>query len=148
MRARGFALVFVAVLLGDANRGLVLPTLFSFLQQLGGGAKALGIANSGFSLGRLLVAPAYGVWVDRRPCAEVLLVTSLLAAAANAAYTAATSLRVAVAARCVLGVGASTLARPQPQARAHPPAASRRVTQRASPSPAARVTRRACVART
>jgi MFS family permease len=105
-RRAALVLVFLAVLLGDTNRGLVLPTL---ILRLHGNAKAVGIANAGFSALRLTAAPFFGHWQDRRCSGEVLVLTSTVGLAANVAYSAARTDAGVVAARCVLGIGSCVL---------------------------------------
>jgi len=116
-RRLGFGLVFYLVLLGDGNRGLVLPTLQRYLGKYDGSAQLVGLANAGFSLGRLLVAPFYGLWMDRRSAGEVFVFTCVLSAGANLLYTYASwwsrvgvdPAYVIVLSRTVLGAGASVL---------------------------------------
>lgn len=107
------AIVFYLVLLGDGNRGLVLPTLNRYIYKLGGTSLELGMANSGFSLGRMLVAPLYGYWMDNTSPGIVFLFSSCICFLCNIMYTAAgkfsDGLAVVVASRTVLGVGASVL---------------------------------------
>eukprot|EP00963_Diacronema_lutheri_P011479 scaffold1401_cov330-Pavlova_lutheri.AAC.67 len=107
------AIVFYLVLLGDGNRGLVLPTLNRYIYKLGGTSLELGMANSGFSLGRMLVAPLYGYWMDSTSPGAVFLFSSCVCFLCNIMYTAAgkfsDGLTVVVVSRTVLGVGASVL---------------------------------------
>jgi MFS family permease len=105
-RRAALVLVFLAVLLGDTNRGLVLPTL---ILRLHGNAKAVGVANAGFSALRLAAAPFFGHWQDRRCSGEVLVLTSVVGLVANAAYAVARTDAGVVAARCVLGIGSCVL---------------------------------------
>ena len=112
-RRMAIGIVFYTVLLGDANRGLVLPTLQGYLNKFGGTATQVGIANAGFSLGRLIAAPIYGYWMDKRNAGEVIVFSMVISAVANVMYTYASSLGeptvVIVAMRTFLGVGASVL---------------------------------------
>lgn len=86
---RRASMVFICylVLVGDGNRGLVLPTLQGYLGKFGGTSKAVGIANAGFSAGRLLAAPIYGYWMDKRNTGEVVLFSMVVCAACNLLYT-------------------------------------------------------------
>lgn len=107
-RARS-VVVYASVLLGDANRGLVLPTLVVLVRALGGGVRDVGAANSAFSFARLLAAPLLGVVLDRLGPVPVFVGSFALAAGANLAYALAPSVALVVAARGVLGAGAATL---------------------------------------
>lgn len=118
---RRASMVFICylVLVGDGNRGLVLPTLQGYLGKFGGTSKAVGIANAGFSAGRLLAAPIYGYWMDKRNTGEVVLFSMVVCAACNLLYTYATYVGcickyvnpavAIVASRTILGFGASIL---------------------------------------
>ena len=86
-RAGGLGVVVFCVLAGDANRGLLLPTLQPYLGRFGGSALEVGACNAAFSLGRLLAAPLYGLWMDRRSPGEPLLAALGFAALANLVYT-------------------------------------------------------------
>ncbi len=116
-RKVSMALICFLVLVGDANRGLVLPTLQGYMGKYGGDARDLGLANAGFSAGRLLAAPLFGYWMDRRNTGEVVLFSMILCALCNALYTYASELDVLrvnptviiVASRTALGFGASIL---------------------------------------
>ena len=115
--AGGLAVVVLAVLVGDANRGLLIPSLQPYLGRFGGSAFEVGACNAAFSLGRLLAAPLYGLWMDRRSPGEPLLAALALAGLANMLYTYAGplggggtgSIAAVFASRCVCGVGASVL---------------------------------------
>ncbi|QDZ23465.1 MFS general substrate transporter [Chloropicon primus] len=117
---RRVSMVFICfiVLVGDGNRGLVLPTLQGYLSKFGGTSSAVGVANAGFSAGRLLAAPVYGYWMDQRNTGEVLLFSMAICAICNLLYTYASYVHVngflsptfmIVASRTMLGVGASVL---------------------------------------
>ena len=116
-RAGGVGVVVFCVLAGDANRGLLLPTLQPYLGRFGGSALGVGACNAAFSLGRLLAAPLYGLWMDRRSPGEPLLAALGFAALANLVYTyagqlgggGAASIAIVFISRGLCGVGASVL---------------------------------------
>ena len=85
--AAGLAAVVLAVLVADANRGLLIPSLQPYLGRFGGSTFEVGACNAAFSLGRLLAAPLYGLWMDRRSPGEPLLAALGLAGLANLLYT-------------------------------------------------------------
>ena len=115
--AAGLAAVVLAVLVADANRGLLIPSLQPYLGRFGGSTFEVGACNAAFSLGRLLAAPLYGLWMDRRSPGEPLLAALGLAGLANLLYTyagplgggGASSIAAVFASRCLCGVGASVL---------------------------------------
>ena len=112
-------LICFLVLVGDANRGLVLPTLQGYIGNFGGTAIDLGIANAGFSAGRLVAAPLFGYWMDKRNTGEVVLFSMIVCAVCNFLYTYASLMDdihinispvvILVVTRTVLGFGASIL---------------------------------------
>ena len=112
-RRASMALICFMVLVGDANRGLVLPTLQEYIGIYGGNASVLGLANAGFSAGRLLAAPLYGYWMDERNTGEVVLFSMILCFVCNLIYALASKMPhpdiVIVVSRTVLGFGASIL---------------------------------------
>lgn len=52
MEGKDFFCISVVVLLGDTARGVMFPTLWPFLLQLGARRTVLGIAVAAFSFGR------------------------------------------------------------------------------------------------
>lgn len=46
--------------------GVIMPSLWEYLQTLGGSTSELGFALSAFSLAQLLAFPLIGIWADRR----------------------------------------------------------------------------------
>ena len=118
-RRVSIAFICFIVLVGDGNRGLVLPTLQGYLGKFGGTSSELGIANAGFSAGRLVAAPIYGYWIDKRNTGEVVLFSMVICALCNFLYTYASYVKdinkyaspavVIVVSRTILGFGASIL---------------------------------------
>ena len=112
-RRVSMVLICFLVLVGDANRGLVLPTLQEYIGIYGGNSSVLGLANAGFSLGRLLAAPLYGYWMDERNPGEVVLFSMVVCLVCNLMYTFASQMPhppvIIVVTRTVLGFGASVL---------------------------------------
>eukprot|EP00741_Cyanophora_paradoxa_P023919 tig00021682_g23101.t1 len=96
-------------LLGDSARGLFLPTQLQYVQSLGGGSGALGLAVASYSAGRLLFSPLLGAVADRRSFSYSLQLSLVLMAAGNLLYILVPALWAMLAARFVVGCGASTL---------------------------------------
>ena len=117
-RRVSMAFVCFLVLVGDGNRGLVLPTLQGYIGKFGGTSGDVGLANAGFSLGRLIAAPLFGYWMDQRNTGEVLLFSMVVCAVCNFFYTYASyacicmpvsPAVVIIVSRACLGFGASIL---------------------------------------
>ncbi|KAI8819940.1 major facilitator superfamily domain-containing protein [Fimicolochytrium jonesii] len=85
--------VLTALFATEASRGLVIPTMISYVQLLGGTVATLGALISLFSIGRLICSVPFGAWADKRQSSrEVLIFASILAAASNLLYAFAWAL--------------------------------------------------------
>jgi MFS family permease len=80
------AVLFV-LLLTEASRGIILPTLSTFVEYLNGDSLILSLAVSLFSVGRFVGAPFLGWWYNKRGAMEVLAVALGIGVLANLAYT-------------------------------------------------------------
>lgn len=86
----------------------------SLPSQLTGGRASttfLGIVVAGYSLGQLVTSPVLGIWSDRRPTREPLLVSLIVCVVANVGYCYASALSsqgeyVVLAARVLVGASA------------------------------------------
>eukprot|EP00741_Cyanophora_paradoxa_P017503 tig00020995_g16912.t1 len=101
-RVASLLCVLAITLLGDSARGL-------YVRRLGGDERALGFTVAAFSAGRLVFSPALGAAADRRSFAFALRLALALMAAGNLLYVLVPQLHVMVAARLLVGCGASTL---------------------------------------
>jgi MFS transporter, ceroid-lipofuscinosis neuronal protein 7 len=63
--ARSYAVIAFTVLLGDTARGILWPTLYPLVTELGGSSLTLGVAVATFSVGRVAGSPILG-WASVR----------------------------------------------------------------------------------
>ena len=84
---------------------VAVPSLWRYVESLGGDEEYYGLCISGFAAARVLSMGAFGLWVDRRPYREVFLASLTCGMAAGVLYAAAPTVgRWAVlAGRLVLG---------------------------------------------
>ena len=102
--------VLGGVLLGDANRGLVLATLVPRVETMEDGLAWRGAAVAAFSAGRLVATPLVGArGGDGDHLGGVLAWSALVALLGNVGYTAASAPWSLTLARFVVGLGASCL---------------------------------------
>ena len=62
---------FVLAFLSSIDDAVVLPSLWAYLQQLGGGEGDYGRCTLGYYSARVVAMPFVGAWCDRRPLKEV-----------------------------------------------------------------------------
>lgn len=108
-------ILFVA----ESSRGLVLPTLNSYVGRLAGyddGASSSALAVSVFSAGRLIAAPLLGAIADAVPYKWLFFACAVLSIGGHALYVAASALPVGpgavaaiLASRFLLGVSSGAL---------------------------------------
>ncbi|KND02555.1 uncharacterized protein SPPG_03013 [Spizellomyces punctatus DAOM BR117] len=79
--------VLLSLFITEASRGLVLPTMYTYVTLMGGNLSTLGTMISLFSVGRLICSVPFGTWADkRRSSREVFIFAAVLAAASNTLY--------------------------------------------------------------
>lgn len=74
-------------LLGSIEYGIIMPSLWTYLQSLDGSQTQLGFCLASFSSARLLALPLVGLWADRRTIKEVMIFTLLVGAIGNLVYS-------------------------------------------------------------
>lgn len=58
----GFSIVCLVILIGDMSRGVMFPSMWPLVSELGGSSITLGYSVAAFSFGRILVSPLFGSW--------------------------------------------------------------------------------------
>jgi len=107
---------FVVVLVGVTSMieySMVMPSLSSYVLELGGSHVLYGVCVGLFSLARLFSMPLLGTWSDKRPMLEPLVFSILISALGNLLYGLAQwfdSAWFIVIARFVVGLGAGNAA--------------------------------------
>lgn len=115
-RPQVLAVLFI-LFLAEAARGIVLPTISTYVEKVGGDKSQLGLAISLFSVGRLVGAPVLGWWYNKRSALEVLTVALLIGVAGNImfSFAAVGGIYVLLISRVIIGFSTGTLS----VARAH-----------------------------
>ena len=113
------ALNCLILFVAESSRGLVLPTLNSYVGRLAGyddGASSSALAVSVFSAGRLIAAPLLGAIADAVPYKWLFFACAVLSIGGHTLYVAASALPVGpgavaaiLASRFLLGVSSGAL---------------------------------------
>eukprot|EP00164_Ancoracysta_twista_P010324 GFYU01015524.1.p1 GENE.GFYU01015524.1~~GFYU01015524.1.p1 ORF type:complete len:540 (+),score=73.89 GFYU01015524.1:77-1696(+) len=107
---RSLLAVYLVVLCCDSSRGVVIPSLWPMLQELGGTKTDLGWAVAAIVLGRLVAAPVLGYWCNHRPYREVILFSLLMFLFGNLLYAGAWDVWVVVVSRVIVGFSIANIA--------------------------------------
>ncbi|TYZ58488.1 hypothetical protein PybrP1_004193 [[Pythium] brassicae (nom. inval.)] len=104
-------LIFVAEFSAEAARGLVLPTLFTYSQELGGDLVFMGLLTSLFSVGRFVSALLFGWLSDRMSYRALYNLSGAVSVVGNLLYILPYSPSIRSKAllgvsRCMVGFGA------------------------------------------
>jgi hypothetical protein len=108
----GFNIVCLVILVGDMSRGVMFPSMWPLVANLGGSTVTLGYSVAAFSFGRILVSPLFGSWSIQYgysktlmfSCSILLLGTLMYAQAQNVGRT-----EFLIIAQTMLGIGSGTL---------------------------------------
>jgi hypothetical protein len=74
----GFAIICVVMFLGDMARGILFPTLWPLVSDLGGDERIQGIAVGAFSVGRIVSGPRFGSATVRFGYMRTLISSTLI----------------------------------------------------------------------
>ena len=108
----GFAIVCCAVLVGEMSRGLTFPTLWLYVQSLGGTPVNMGYCVAALSFGRGLTAPLFGHLSIVYGYRSTMMSSVFILALGAFLYSQAGSVGkpgFLVLAQAVMGVGGGTL---------------------------------------
>ncbi len=108
----GFNVVCMVVLLGDMARGVVFPSLWHLVIELGGNEVTLGYAVAAFSFGRMISNPIFGAWSIKYGYKFTLTFTGCILLFGTLLYAQAQNVGAAsflILAQTVMGVGSGTL---------------------------------------
>lgn len=81
-----FILVNVVILLAESARGVVLGTLWAYIDSLGGTQFYLAVLVSVFSVGRLIASIVLGMLSDHLPVRSVLIISCVVCVVGNFLY--------------------------------------------------------------
>ena len=78
-----FAIICAVIFVGEMARGIMLPTLWGFVQDLGGDTVTMGYSVAAFSFGRVVTSPIFGyLSVERGYRFTLTIALSVLSAGA------------------------------------------------------------------
>jgi MFS family permease len=108
----GFYIVCFVILVGDMARGVMFPSMWPLVSELGGSSVTLGYAVAAFSFGRILVSPLFGSWsvtygytkTLTLSCSILLLGTLVYAQVQNVGQP-----QFLIFAQILMGIGSGTL---------------------------------------
>ncbi|GAX17281.1 MFS transporter, ceroid-lipofuscinosis neuronal protein 7 [Fistulifera solaris] len=108
----GFMCICFVTFIGDMTRGVFFPSLWLFVEHLGGSTVTLGYAVAAFSFGRILVNPLFGSWSQTIGYKKTLLIACLILLLGTVLYAVTFIVgqpTFLVFAQTVLGIGSGTL---------------------------------------
>uniref|UniRef100_A0A7S2V0P8 Major facilitator superfamily (MFS) profile domain-containing protein n=1 Tax=Fibrocapsa japonica TaxID=94617 RepID=A0A7S2V0P8_9STRA len=106
---KSFCVIAYMVLVGDAARGLMFPTLWPLVESLGGDRSTQGYCVAAFSFGRIFASPYFGQLSTEKGYKDVLLIAIAITVVGCLTYAHATSTWLLMVGQCVMGFGAGTL---------------------------------------
>lgn len=108
----GFACICLVIFIGDMTRGVFFPSLWLFVEHLGGSPVTLGYAVAAFSVGRILVNPLFGSWSHTMGYTKTLLISCTILLLGTLLYAATYAIgrtECLILAQTTLGIGSGTL---------------------------------------
>jgi hypothetical protein len=107
-RRRGLIVMSLLFVVGSVEYGVILPTLWLYLQSLGETRHVfLGIILSMFNVSQMIFSPILGFLSDRINMKSLLVCTLLINVGGNIMYSFAVGSWMVVLSRIVTGIGAS-----------------------------------------
>jgi hypothetical protein len=98
-------IIYLNVFVSEMSRGLLFPTLWLFVNSLGGSKSFQGLIVSSFSLGRIFTAPFFGYLSEIYGHRVVLLTCNVIMIVGAILYATASSLDWLLAGQLILGIG-------------------------------------------
>ncbi|KAG5178771.1 major facilitator superfamily domain-containing protein [Tribonema minus] len=106
---KGLLAIMGVVLIGDMARGLMFPTLSSYVKLMGGSHAIQGFCVAGFSFGRVISSPILGRASIVHGYKKVLTCSCATIALGALLYSLANSTPMLLVAQIVMGLGSGTL---------------------------------------
>lgn len=108
----GFTVVCFVILIGDMSRGVMFPTLWPLVAEMGGSRVMQGFAVAAFSAGRILVNPMFGSWSISIGYTRTLLTSVSVLLVGTLVYAQIQNvgqIQFLILSQLVLGIGSGTL---------------------------------------
>ena len=101
--------IVLTVLIGDASRGILFPTLWLLIESFGGHNIHQGIAVASFSAGRIISSPILGHYSEIYGYKYILILSNLVIIVGCLVYMSARYIWMIFLAQWIIGFGAGTL---------------------------------------
>ena len=108
----GFSIVCLVILVGDMSRGVMFPSMWPLVSELGGSQVTLGYSVASFSFGRILVSPLFGSWSVMYGYTKTLLFSCSILLFGTLMYTQVQNVgrtEFLILSQTILGIGSGTL---------------------------------------
>ena len=108
----GFSIVCLVILVGDMSRGVMFPSMWPLVSELGGSQVTLGYSVASFSFGRILVSPLFGSWSVMYGYSKTLLFSCSILLFGTLMYTQVQNVgrtEFLILSQTILGIGSGTL---------------------------------------
>jgi MFS family permease len=107
--AASYASLLICMMCLSIDYSVVMPSLWLFLRSLDPDVPEaiLGVGLSAFQLSSVCFSPLMGLWLDRRPTKEVVVMQIWISVAGNIMYSFSTHVWMVVASRFVCGLGST-----------------------------------------
>ncbi|KAF2077643.1 hypothetical protein CYY_001030 [Polysphondylium violaceum] len=96
--------------IANVEYGIVMPSIWNYLQSVGGTNHDLGMALAGFSLAQVCFLPLIGLWADKRTMRESFCASLVIGIIGNIMYAMSVHPLMIIAGRFIAGVGSSNMA--------------------------------------
>mmetsp|Transcript_32520 Transcript_32520/g.50436 ORF Transcript_32520/g.50436 Transcript_32520/m.50436 type:complete len:493 (-) Transcript_32520:216-1694(-) len=108
----GFYIVCFVILVGDMARGVMFPSMWPLVDELGGSSVTLGYAVAAFSFGRILVSPLFGSWSVTYGYTKTLTLSCSILLVGTLVYAQVQNVgnpQFLIFAQVIMGIGSGTL---------------------------------------
>lgn len=108
----GFGIVCLVILIGDMSRGVMFPSMWPLVSELGGSQVTLGYSVASFSFGRILVSPLFGSWSVTYGYTKTLLFSCSILLFGTLMYAQIQNVgrpEFLILSQTILGIGSGTL---------------------------------------
>lgn len=108
----GFNCICLVILIGDMSRGVMFPSMWPLVENIGGSTVLLGYSVAAFSFGRILVNPVFGSWSHQIGYRKTLIIAACILFVGTLLYGQIQNIgkpEFLIVAQTILGIGSGTL---------------------------------------
>jgi len=95
--------------IANVEYGIVMPSVWSYIQSVGGSKNDLGIALAAFSFAQVVFLPIIGLWADKRTMKESFIASLLIGITGNIMYAMSVNPWMIIAGRFISGISSSNM---------------------------------------